>query len=554
MLLTRADVARYLGVELRALTWWVWVLDEHKRYQEFAIRRRTGGEPRIISAPIKPIKDFQRGLLTLLETAYQPRPHVHGFARKRSPLTNAVVHRHQRWILRIDLEDFFPSIHFGRIRGLFRAYPFEYPDDVATLLAQICCHRKQLPQGAPTSPILSNLVCRGLDKELASLANALHCHYTRYADDICLSTGRKTFPAELATIVNGVPVLTADLRTVITRNDFVINENKTRLMPRRQRQRVTGLVVNERLNVPREYRRHLRAVLHIWEKYGEADAKAAFERATPVRNWPPGKAAPEFRLIIRGQLQYLGAARGYDRLYQRLASALARCDPSFNPSAPLLPEPGDVVFATEGPSDPLHVEAALRTFRSDGQFTELNLRAVSHKPPKNDSQVWEWLQRQKDLPNQIPHLGLFDSDSTYAAQLGAKGWRHFGNSVVGVALAPPPWQQPSQSFCIEMLYPTEVLKRVDVDQRRIFLRSEFDDSGLSSTGMYQMAFPKSTTLVVSSVHPVDDAQKSVALSKMAFAESVWTGQAPYESVDFSGFAPTLNRVWRAVATAQRWCV
>jgi RNA-directed DNA polymerase len=428
-LLTRADVAQHLGLDLRTLTWWVWALNENKRYYEFEIARRTGGMPRAIRAPIKPIKDLQQALLPLLETAYDPKPHVHGFVRGRSPITNGAVHRGQRWILRIDLENFFPSINFGRVRGLFRTYPFYYPEEVATLLAQICCHRNELPQGAPTSPILSNLVCRQLDKEMAAFGNALHCHYSRYADDISFSSGRRTFPGEIATVINKLPALSPELRQIVSGNGFVINDAKTRLMPRRQRQRVTGLVVNERLNVPREYSRHLRAVLHIWAKYGHDDARAAFERAVGTRNWPPGKAPPAFRLVIRGQLQYLGGVRGYDRVYQRLARVLATCDPSFTPSAPIVPESGDVVYATEGPSDPLHVEAALRAFRANGEFKELNLRAVSHKPPKNDTQLWEWLQRAKDVPNRIPSLGLFDSDSDYAKQLGSAGWAHLARIV-----------------------------------------------------------------------------------------------------------------------------
>ncbi len=380
-LLTRTDVARLLGVELRHLTWWVWALREDRRYYEFSIERRTGGRPRTIRAPIKPIKDFQRGLLPLLDEAYAARSHVHGFVNGRSPITNGAVHKHQRWILRIDLTDFFPSINFGRVRGVFRAAPFDYPDDVATLLAQTCCHRNELPQGAPTSPVISNLVCRGLDKQLAAIAKAQHCHFTRYADDICFSSGRKEFPQGLATIVNGVPTLSPELLTIISSNGFIVNDSKTRLMPRRQRQRVTGLVVNERLNVPREYTRHLRAVLHIWAKYGEADASAAFDRTFDNRNWPSEKAPAEFRLVIRGQLQYLGAVRGYDRIYQQLASARAKCDTSFVPTAPSRPERGDVMYATEGPSDPLHLEAALRAFRNTGDFTELSLRQLSHKPP-----------------------------------------------------------------------------------------------------------------------------------------------------------------------------
>ena len=218
-LLTRSDVARYLGVDLRLITWWVWALREKRRYYEFSIERRTGGRPRVIRAPIKPIKDLQHSLLPLLDAAYTPRSHVHGFVRGRSPVTNATIHRNQRWILRVDLTDFFPSIHFGRVLGLFRAAPFDYPDAVATLLAQICCHRNELPQGAPTSPVLSNLVCRGLDKQLAAFAKAQHCHYTRYADDICLSSGRRSFPDTVARVVDGTTVLASELRTIITGND-----------------------------------------------------------------------------------------------------------------------------------------------------------------------------------------------------------------------------------------------------------------------------------------------------------------------------------------------
>ncbi len=367
--LTRDDVAAFLGVPTKTLTWWIWALNEHRRYHEFTIDRRTGGEPRVISAPIKPIKDFQQGLLPLLETAYNPRPHVHGFVRGKSAVTNAAVHRKQRWLLRIDLKDFFPSIHFGRVMGVFRAKAFEFPAEVATVLAQICCHRRQLPQGAPTSPILSNLVCRGLDRELAALAKATHCHYTRYADDITFSSGRHQFPEELASENDGIIVLGVELRRTIVGHDFTINEAKTRLMPRRQRQRVTGVIVNTRINVPREYRRHLRACLHIWDRYGEAEAAAAFARAMPSRNVPPGKPDPEFRQVIRGQVQYLGYVRGYDRIYQELAASLAFHDPGFSPIAPKVPDRGDVLYATEGPSDPFHIDAALRAMRGAGRLS-----------------------------------------------------------------------------------------------------------------------------------------------------------------------------------------
>ena len=324
-------------------------------------------------------------------------------------------------------------------------------------------------------------------------------------------------------------------------------------MPRRQRQRVTGLIVNQGVNVPREYARHLRAILYIWDKYGETDAAAAFERRFGSRNWPEGKKAAEFRLVIRGQLQYLGAVRRYDRFYQDLASLLAACDPTFTATAPSWPEQGDVLYATEGPSDPLHLDSALRALRANGGFRELNLRQLDHKPPKNDQQLWRWLQEQKDVPSQVPRVGIFDADSGYASKIGPDGWIHLGNGAVAVVLAPPPWHPPGDPFCIELLYKREVLTREDSNGRRVFVRDEFDSSGLSRGGRFQMDHPRSTTLIVAHVHPVADPQKSVGLGKVAFGEAVWRGQAPYETVDFQGFRPTLERVWRATATAQRWC-
>lgn len=268
-LLNRDHLAARLGLRTAEMTWWIWALRQSRRYQEFEIARRSGGKPRLIQTPIKPIRDMQATLLPMLAAAYEPRPHVHGFVRARSAVTNAAVHRGQRWILRIDLEDFFPTVNFGRVRGMFMSHPFDLPVDVATPLAQICCHKGALPQGAPTSPIISNLICRGLDARLAKFGNAAHCSYSRYADDICFSSGRTAFPRVIADLVDGQPVLNPDLRSIVTNEGFTINEEKTRLMPRFQRQRVTGLVVNKKLNVPREYRTspaggtpHLEAIRH----------------------------------------------------------------------------------------------------------------------------------------------------------------------------------------------------------------------------------------------------------------------------------------------------
>jgi RNA-directed DNA polymerase len=241
-LLTTRDLAELVGLPLNELTWWVYGLRPSKRYTRFNVQKRSGGV-REIHAPIKPIKDVQRRLLVALAPAYRPTLNIHGFVAGRSPVSNARPHQRQTSVLRADILDFFPSIHFGRVRGLFRAFPFDYPDDVAQLLAHICCHRGALPQGAPTSPLVSNLICRGLDRDLAQLAKEERCYFTRYADDLSFSTRRRQFPVALADMdESGVTVAGKRLHDLVEHHGFVLNGSKTRLVHYAQRQRVTGLI------------------------------------------------------------------------------------------------------------------------------------------------------------------------------------------------------------------------------------------------------------------------------------------------------------------------
>ncbi len=552
--LTPDDVASHLDVPLKALTWWIWALREDHRYDTFEIARRTGGEPRQIRAPIKPIKDLQRGLTEMLTSYYRPRPHVHGFVPGRSPITNAGVHRGKRWILRVDLKDFFPSINFGRVRGLFMGGPFNFSPDVATVLAQLCCHDNQLPQGAPTSPMLSNFVCRGVDAELARLAARHHCHYTRYADDLCFSCDRLSFPEELAYVEDDTAVVGEELNRAIDGEGFTVNSAKTRLMTGTQRQRVTGIVVNERLNVPREYIRSLRNLLYIWRTHGEEVARAAFERAHPYRNWPPGKPDAEFRLIVRGRIQHVGAVRGFrDPTYLRLANVLGLLDETFEaPQLIAAGAPGTITYFTEGPTDVRHIQAALEALRAAGDLGQLELQPDPAYEPKNDERLMKHLKSLALSPQRVPCVGIFDRDTKFASEIGADGWKHLDNGVIAVTLATPQWRQPDDPICIEMLYPPGVLDRIDGDGRRVFLLEEFDDvtGHHIETKRYTIPNPKKQTLVCDPVFDIQASDRgSVALSKMAFATAVARRRPPYEEVDYSGFQPTFELIGRAVAEA-----
>ena len=183
--------------------------------------------------------------------------------------------------------------------------------EVATVLAQICCHENQLPQGAPTSPILSNMICAKLDSDLQRLAKRNQCIYTRYADDITFSTSRIRFPSRLIwfSYENEELILGRELRNTIEDNGFVINESKVRLQPIYKRQEVTGIIVNEKLNVNRKYIRQVRAVLHAWEKYGIENAeKDFFKKYDKHKYYPPRENT--FKEIIKGRIEFIGFLEG----------------------------------------------------------------------------------------------------------------------------------------------------------------------------------------------------------------------------------------------------
>ena len=192
----RRDVAELLGVSTAQLNHQLYRIPASTKYQRFEIPKTNGGTRTILS-PNPRLKHLQRRLSQVLYAVYKLKASVHGFALGRNVATNAKQHVHARYVLNLDLKDFFPSINFGRVRGLFMAGPYNLGTEAATVLAQLCCHENQLPQGAPTSPIVSNMICSRLDFELQRHAGKHHCRYTRYADDITFSKLRHKLSEEL---------------------------------------------------------------------------------------------------------------------------------------------------------------------------------------------------------------------------------------------------------------------------------------------------------------------------------------------------------------------
>jgi RNA-directed DNA polymerase len=335
------DVADFLGESHSLLTYILYRAPKESRYYHFEIPKRTGGM-RKISAPNPALRRWQDKLNPLLQAAYRVHPASHGFIHGRSAVSNANEHIGRRLVLNVDLRDFFPSINFGRIRGLFMAPPFALGAAAATVLAQIVTENNGLPQGAPTSPVLSNYIASTLDRRLMRLARENRLHYSRYADDITFSTDQPLFPAAVAHIEpappgaeKAAPLVRVGpaLAYAIEASGFAINEKKLRLQGPHVRQSVTGITVNEKANIERTRVRRLRAMLHAWEKFGLEDA--AREHLLRYRHAPQiafsQQAPARFRSAVYGELAYLKMVRGQDDpLFLKLCGRIADIDP--NPS------------------------------------------------------------------------------------------------------------------------------------------------------------------------------------------------------------------------------
>ncbi|MCE5181694.1 MAG: trypsin-like peptidase domain-containing protein [Betaproteobacteria bacterium] len=292
------------------------------RYKTFSIAKKSGGI-RTIDAPKKKIKAIQWKTLALIKEYYQcVKTPVHGFAKGKSIVTNAQQHLEKTFVFNVDLEDFFPSIHFGRVRGIFLKKPFEFSYDIASVLAHICCKDGKLPQGAPTSPVISNLACRRLDSDLQELARKYRATYTRYCDDITFSFSVKRITDLPKQIVDqrAFPVNPGtELLAIIEKHSFRVNSGKVRLEGRSKRMQVTGLTVNEQPNVPRIFVHEIRGMIHAWERYGRngAETYLASKYSRQLRN----PVSPPFHNVLRGKLLFLKMVRGASSpVYARLAA------------------------------------------------------------------------------------------------------------------------------------------------------------------------------------------------------------------------------------------
>ena len=332
MLQTRQDVAALLEVTDQGLCHLLFATSSQKLYRSFEIPKKSGGWRQIIAPQIR-LKTLQKRLLKILECVYVPKTSAHGFVISRSICTNAKLHLRRKLVLNLDLKDFFASINFGRVRGMFLKKPYYCAPQVATVLAQICCYQNELPQGAPTSPIISNMLSARLDSNLAKIAREYKCRYSRYADDITFSINYHKFPKEIAFFKNieGKKQIKigATLTKTIQNNGFRINEEKTRIRNKTQRQEVTGLVTNEKLNVTRQFVREVRAMLYNWKSEGLEICQQKYELKINQDFRNAAKAA-SFKNLVKGRVDFIGAVRGKeDHIYLKYLQQLSVLAPEL---------------------------------------------------------------------------------------------------------------------------------------------------------------------------------------------------------------------------------
>lgn len=356
---------------------------EYDRYYIFKINKKSGGE-RTIMAPYDELKGILQCFNVVLQTLFTPHPSATGFVLGKSIATGARMHTEKNYVYNIDLKDFFHSFERKRVKWMFTQAPFNLSGErepLAFLLASLCTHpieiegqtRIILPQGAPTSPTLTNILCYALDKKLSGLAKRFGATYSRYADDITFSSNKSIFKKG---------AFLSELQRIITSQGLTINEKKTRLQEKEYRQEVTGLIVNEKVNTYRRYVKQLRMWLYYIETYGYKKAETLFKKdyikEKGVRSWVC------MENVLEGKLLYLKMVKGeQDPTYLKLQD---RFNEAFNKDFGLDIEKLLQVWEAEG------IEKAEKLYKE-----MLATKLVLNNVLRNSNIVWTMRKIEKQI-------------------------------------------------------------------------------------------------------------------------------------------------------------
>jgi len=306
---------------------------KHKtyRYNTFFINKKSGGK-REINAPCYQLSIILHVINILFKALYVPAKSAMGFVEGKSVVDNARLHVGNNYVFNLDLKDFFPSIPQARVWKRLQLPPFNFTQEIANVVAGLCCYfdieqnKCVLPQGAPTSPLITNAICDKLDRRLVGAAKRFNVRYSRYADDMSFSSMHNIYQENSA--------FRLEVKRIIEEQGFVINNKKTRLQKKGERQEVTGLTVNEKINVSRQYISDLRWILRVWEKEGY---NAAYSKFYPKYKKEKGyvkKGEPILENVIGGKLDYLKMVKGEDdSVYKKLQERFDRLQQIVSPDS-----------------------------------------------------------------------------------------------------------------------------------------------------------------------------------------------------------------------------
>lgn len=324
----------YKPILLKSLTYYANPENCKQRYQTFTIKKKSGAD-RIIHAPISGLKSILRSLNFVLQCMDVPHQAATGFVRERSIVDNAQKHVGHHYVFNLDLKDFFHSFDRNRVKMALMYAPFNLngeKEPLAFLLASLCTHPLEidgkvkivLPQGSPTSPTLTNILCKKLDRRLSGFAKRFGIVYTRYADDITFSSMHNIYHNEQ---------FEAELKRIIEQDQKLeINPQKTRLQKSDYRQEATGLVVNEKVNVRRRYIKQIRMWLYYWEKYGYEKASQIFKQDYIADKGHIKNINAQLSYVLEGKLEFLKMVKGkedntYKGLKKRFDKLVSASDP-----------------------------------------------------------------------------------------------------------------------------------------------------------------------------------------------------------------------------------
>lgn len=307
-----------------------------RRYSQFSIPKKSGGK-RIINAPASGLKSILRTLNFVLQCIYDPHAAAMGFVANKSIVDNARIHAGNPYVFNTDLKDFFHSFDRKWVKYGFMIEPFNLGkerEDLAFLLSSLCTHpfkingevRSVLPQGSPTSPTITNILSVKLDRRLTGLAKRFGARYSRYADDITFSAAMNIFKKAKNPVLNekgSYDDFVSELERIIKEYGLEINPAKTRLQYNAFRQEVTGLIVNEKVNVRRRYIKQIRMWLYYWEKYGYEKAEQIFKRDYIADKGHIKNMNAHLVNVLDGKLEFLKMVKGEeDGTYKGLKGRL----------------------------------------------------------------------------------------------------------------------------------------------------------------------------------------------------------------------------------------